>query len=159
MRSSLCLLPLVILLTVACSSDPGVSASSEPTHQSTQMQGDPSFSLRADERERLRAMQFDPDALEQLLRRFPASERASTLRSFLGESDDGSPAGTGHEGALPDVSVLQSTSDPSMQELLDQAWAPRWHRYSLEKLESIKEDLPGLKSAIREARKQGGTDR
>jgi hypothetical protein len=121
-------------------------------------QGDRAFSLTADERQRIRAAQLDPDAVEELLRRVPADHRASTLQSILGGADDTGPSRSAGEGALPDISVLVSISDPNLQELLDKAWAPRWKRYSLEKLERMEENLPGLRSAIREARKQKGLD-
>lgn len=122
------------------------------------MQDDAAFSLTATERERLRSSQFDPDAIEQLLQRVPAAARASTLRSFIGLSDDVDATDIGREAAAPDLSVLESISDPEMQELLERAWAPRWQRYSLEKLERIQTNLPGLATAIREARRQRGIE-
>lgn len=122
------------------------------------MQDDGSFSLSADERLRILAAQLDPDAVEELLRRVPADQRASTLQSILGGTEDKDLSRDAGEGGPPDISVLRSISDPHLQDLLDKAWAPRWEGYSLEKLERIDENLPGLRNAIREARKQRGLD-
>lgn len=122
------------------------------------MQDDRSFSLTADDRQRIRAAQLDPDAVEELLRRVAPDQRASTLQSILGGTEDKDPSRIAGAGALPDISVLRSISDPLLQELLDKAWAPRWAGYSLETLERIDRNLPGLRNAIREARKQRGFD-
>jgi hypothetical protein len=146
---------LVLPLLIACSGDSGVTASRD-SNQRKPME-EPSFSLSPVDREHLTTMHYDPDAVEQLLARIPAESRVRTLQTFLGVEHEGN-RGSSRDGTQPDLSVLYRISDPSMQELLDRAWAPRWRAYSLQTLEQIKADLPGLKVAIRDARRRQKED-
>jgi hypothetical protein len=120
---------------------------------------DLSFQLSATDRAQI-GPSFDLDALQQLLQLIPADQRGSILKSFLptqppsSQSRDQSALGQGNSESLGDVTVLTRIGDPVLQDLLDRAWAPRWARYSLEELERIQTDLPGIEYARRLAKQR-----
>ena len=85
----------------------------------------------------------DPDALERLLRCFPAESRASHLDMFsirLVVDADGRAA---------DVTVLTRISNPVMQHLLEEVWQPFWASFSDAELEQELGGPPGRELARR----------
>ena len=117
---------------------------------------EPAFSLSPSQRERVSARQFDPDALERLLQRHPPEARLGLLRSFAGGEGDAGKALPPGENTLPDVAVLTSISDPELQGILEEVWAPRWEGLALEELQRKPADLPGVRRAILRAQRERG---
>ena len=104
---------------------------------------DRGYHLDADARSRLRPG-VDPDALERLLRHFPAESRHSHLEMFSAWPVVASP-----DGRAPDVTALTRMSDPAMQNLLEEVWQPFWAALSDAELEHALGGPPGLELARR----------
>lgn len=146
-----------LLICAACADGPEATVMSDKK-PSRLDKPDLSFQLSATDRAQI-GPSFDLDALQQLLQLVPPDQRASILKSFLpsppsSQSRDESALGRRNSESIGDVTVLTRIGDPVLQDLLDKAWAPRWARYSLEELERIQTDLPGIEYARRLAKQR-----
>ena len=104
---------------------------------------DLSYHLDAAARARLQPG-VDANALESLLRYFPAESRVSHLDMFsipwtMVDAD----------GRAEDVTTLDRVSEPVMQQLLEEVWQPFWASVSDAELEGELSGPPGRELARR----------
>jgi hypothetical protein len=102
---------------------------------------DPSYHIDAAARARLQPG-VDPDALERLLRCFPAESHASHLDMFSIRH-----IAVDADGRAPDVTVLTRISNPVMHRLLEEVWQPFWASFSDAELEQELGGPPGRELA------------
>jgi hypothetical protein len=109
---------------------------------------DDSYHIDAAARARLQPG-VDADALERLLRCFPAESRASHLDMFSSRL-----VMVDADGRAPNVTSLDRISEPVMQRLLEEVWQPFWASFSDAELEQKRGGPPGRELARRRRTEQ-----
>lgn len=90
------------------------------------------------------AENFDPDAVEQIANLLPAEERRHFLRSFGGVPGEAPAPATREQ---QDFAVLVRHSDPRIQALIEQMWAPWWDHEPAAALDDPNYNFPGKELA------------